>query len=168
MSAYAEQISAQIQQAVQRAHELAIEHGITLATAESLTGGDLAGTICTVSGASAYFMGGVVSYASSVKASVLGVSETLLAQAGSVDARVAQQMAAGAARVCGASYALSTTGVAGPEPHDGKPVGTVFIGLSSPEGVIAREYSFEGDRAAIRAQSVLSALTLLIESLSSQ
>ena len=117
MSAYAEQNNVQIQQAVQRAHELAIEHGITLATAESLTGGDLAGTICTVSGASAYFMGGVVSYASSVKASVLGVSETLLAQAGSVDARVAQQMAAGAARVCDASYALSTTGVAGPEPH---------------------------------------------------
>ena len=92
-----------------------------VATAESLTGGDVGGAICTVPGASAYYRGGVISYAYEVKARVLGVDAQLLATEGAVNPEVAAQMAAGAARVCGADYAVSTTGVAGPDPADGQP-----------------------------------------------
>ena len=104
------------------------ERPVQVATAESLTGGDVGGAICTVPGASAYYRGGVISYAYEVKARVLGVDAQLLATEGAVNPEVAAQMAAGAARVCGADYAVSTTGVAGPDPADGQPVGTVFIG----------------------------------------
>ncbi len=90
-----------------------------VATAESLTGGDVGGAICTVPGASAYYRGGVISYAYEVKAQVLGVDAQLLAREGAVHPAVAVQMAVGAARVCGADYAVSTTGVAGPDPADG-------------------------------------------------
>ena len=113
-------------EAAQILHDALVGTGLTIATAESLTGGDVGGTICTVAGASEYYRGGVISYASAVKASVLGVNEELLAKNGSVDPEVARQMAQGTARICGADYGVSTTGVAGPEPHDGKPVGTVF------------------------------------------
>ena len=90
------------------------ERPVQVATAESLTGGDVGGAICTVPGASAYYRGGVISYAYEVKARVLGVDAQLLATEGAVNPEVAAQMAAGAARVCGADYAVSTTGVAGP------------------------------------------------------
>ena len=88
------------------------ERPVQVATAESLTGGDVGGAICTVPGASAYYRGGVISYAYEVKARVLGVDAQLLATEGAVNPEVAAQMAAGAARVCGADYAVSTTGVA--------------------------------------------------------
>ncbi len=90
------------------------EGPVQVATAESLTGGDVGGAICTVPGASAYYRGGVISYAYEVKAQVLGVDAQLLAREGAVHPAVAVQMAVGAARVCGADYAVSTTGVAGP------------------------------------------------------
>ncbi len=107
------------------------EGPVQVATAESLTGGDVGGAICTVPGASAYYRGGVISYAYEVKAQVLGVDAQLLAREGAVHPAVAVQMAVGAARVCGADYAVSTTGVAGPDPADGQPVGTVYIGVCS-------------------------------------
>jgi len=78
-----------------------------------------------------------------------------------VDAEIAVQMAAGTARVCGADYGVSTTGVAGPEPHDGKPVGTVFIGVFGPAGSAAHERHYTGDRAQIRAQATYDAILLL-------
>ncbi|CEA07675.1 Nicotinamide-nucleotide amidohydrolase PncC [Arthrobacter saudimassiliensis] len=134
---------------------------LTVATAESLTAGLVASALADVPGASAVLLGGVVAYSSQVKASVLGVSADLLERAGSVDAQVARQMAAGARRRLHADIAVSTTGVAGPEPHDGKPVGTVFIGLADGAGSISRGFRFTGDRAEIRAQACAQALAML-------
>ncbi len=139
--------------------------GQTVSTAESLTAGMLASTICSVSGASTVFWGGIVSYDNSVKSGVLGVREDLLADKGSVDPDVARSMAAGARRVCGTDWGVSTTGVAGPNPHDGKPVGLVYLGCAGPQGYATRELRLEGDRAEIREQTVWAALRLLVESM---
>lgn len=140
---------------------MASEHKLQLATAESLTAGLIAATLAEVPGASAVLRGGVVSYSSDVKASVLGVDQKLLAEKGSVDPEVARQMAVGAQRACGADLAVSATGVAGPEPHDGKTVGTVYIGWASGSESGAREHHFVGDRAQIREQSTNAAINQL-------
>lgn len=134
----------------------------TVATAESLTAGLVAAALADVPGASGMLRGGVVSYASEVKAAILGVSEQLLAEAGSVDPRVAAQMAEGARRVCGADYGVSTTGVAGPDPHDGKPVGTVYVAVAGPDRTETEEFRFEGNRAEIRAAARDAALRVLL------
>jgi len=93
-----------------------------------------------------------------VKASVLGVPVALLAEAGSVDAEVARAMAEGARNACGADVGVSTTGVAGPDAHDGKDVGTVFIAVASGRGSEAFGYAFSGSRAEIREQATVAAL----------
>ncbi|GAB2708712.1 CinA family protein [Arthrobacter bambusae] len=158
MSAAADEVAAS-------AVALAIERGITVATAESLTAGMVAATLADTPGASGMLQGGVVAYQNAVKAGILGVSEELLAALGSVDAEVAAAMADGARRACGADVGISTTGVAGPLPHDGKPVGTVFIGVATPGGAAAHSYSFSGDRPSIRAQATEAALERLLECL---
>ena len=135
--------------------------GLTLATAESLTAGLVAAELGAVPGVSAVLAGGVVAYSNSVKKKVLGVDGGLLAAAGSVDAEVARQMAAGARAVLGTDIGVSTTGAAGPEPHDGKAVGCVFIAVVSAQQTLVREYLFSGDRAAIRRQACDEALVLL-------
>ena len=140
---------------------LLLRDAVQVATAESLTGGDVGGAICTVPGASAYYRGGVISYAYEVKAQVLGVDAQLLAREGAVHPAVAVQMAVGAARVCGADYTVSTTGVAGPDPADGQPVGTVYIGVCSPGGSEVFERHYSGDRAQIRAAASADAIALL-------
>jgi nicotinamide-nucleotide amidase len=144
----------------------AIAANVQIATAESLTAGLIAATLAEVSGASAVLRGGVISYSSEVKASLLGVDESLLAQAGSVDGEVARQMAVGAQHACGAQLAVSATGVAGPQPHDGKAVGTVFIGWAYREesGFVA--HHFVGDRAKIRERSTIAAINQLASILS--
>jgi PncC family amidohydrolase len=109
-----------------------VQQGRTLAVAESLTGGLVAATIVAVPGASAALRGGVVAYATEVKASVLGVDAGLLARVGAVDPDVADAMAAGVARLLGADYGVATTGVAGPDPQDGHPVGEVWISVCGP------------------------------------
>ena len=139
--------------------------GKTIATAESLTAGMLCAELGSVPGASAVLQGGVVAYQNGIKHSVLGVPAGLLAEAGSVDGRVAEHMAAGARRVLGADVGVSTTGAAGPQPHDGKPVGTVFVGIATAEGTSYREYLFSGDRAAIRSAACTEALKLLAAAL---
>lgn len=144
---------------------LAIERGVTVATAESLTAGLVAATLADTPGASGMLQGGVVAYQNSVKAGILGVSEELLSAVGSVDAGVAAAMADGARRACGADIGVSTTGVAGPLPHDGKPVGTVFVGIATPAGAAAHAYLFQGDRPSIRAQATTAALECLLERL---
>ncbi|MFE7846405.1 CinA family protein [Microbacterium sp. NPDC057407] len=133
--------------------------GWTMAAAESLTGGMVASSLVDVPGASAVFRGGVVAYATDVKRSVLGVDADLLASAGAVDPEVARQMAAAARRVLGADVGIATTGVAGPEPQDGKAVGTVCLAVVTPEGEWTTTRLFEGDRSRIRESATTEVLT---------
>lgn len=135
--------------------------GETLALAESLTGGALADSFVAVPGASKVLRGSVVTYATDLKSSLLGVDAALLAASGAVDGKVAAQMAEGVASRLAATYGLSATGVAGPDEQDGKPVGTVFIGLAGPGGTAVQEFHFEGDRAQIRLQAVQAAIEVL-------
>ena len=134
---------------------------LSVGTAESLTGGLVCAALTAVPGASAVVRGSVVAYASEVKADVLGVDRELLATAGAVNEPVAAQLADGVRRVLGCAVGVSTTGVAGPEPADGQPVGTVFVGVSGPWGIVVERLALTGDRAEIRAASVLAVLTLL-------
>lgn len=135
--------------------------GLSVSTAESLTGGLLAATIVEVPGASGMFNGGVIAYQNEVKVSALGVPAQLLADHGAVDPEVACAMALGACRVTGSRVGLSTTGVAGPEAHQGKDVGQVFIGVAFDGEVQAYAYHFGGDRAMVRQQAVDEAIALL-------
>ena len=137
------------------------ELDLSVGTAESLTGGLVCGALTSVPGASTVVRGGVVAYASEVKADVLGVDRDLLAREGAVCEPVAAQLADGICRVLGCAVGVSTTGVAGPDPADGQPVGTVFVGVSGPWGILVERLALTGDRAEIRAASVLAVLTLL-------
>ncbi|OMH24217.1 hypothetical protein BKD30_09605 [Tersicoccus phoenicis] len=143
----------------------AVERGRTLATAESLTGGAVCAALVDVPGASAVLRGGVVSYHHDVKVGLLGVDPARLAAHGAVDPEVAAQMAVGARVATGADVAVATTGVAGPEPHDGQPVGTVWIGIATAAGATATRHRFTGSRAEIRASARDAALAVLLESL---
>lgn len=137
------------------------DSGATLAFAESLTGGLLTDTFVAVPGASRVVRGGVIAYATDLKASLLGVDPDLLARRGAVDPGVAEQMAAGVRERLGATYGVSTTGVAGPDPQDGQPVGTVYVGIAGPSGAAHTRVQLRGDRAAIRAGAVAEAVTAL-------
>ena len=143
----------------------AVGRGVTVATAESLTAGMVAAVLADTPGASAMLQGGVVSYNNTVKRDVLGVPQDLLDAVGSVDEAVAAAMAQGARRVCAADLAVSTTGVAGPEAHDGKAVGTVFVGVATAAGVQTFPYNFQGTRAEIRGLACGAALERLQEAL---
>ncbi len=140
----------------------------TVAVAESLTGGLVASALTDIPGASAVLRGGVTAYATDIKAQVLGVDEVLLATTGSVDAEVAEQMASGVRSLMGATYGLSTTGAAGPDPVDGKPVGMVYVAVVGPGSSRVKVLGLTGDRSGIRAQSVVAALALLAEELDAQ
>jgi nicotinamide-nucleotide amidase len=137
----------------------------TVAVAESLTGGLVLGALTDVAGASAVVRGGVLAYATDLKAKVLGVDEALLAKVGAVDADVAEQMGRGVRALMGATYGLATTGVAGPDLVDGKPVGLVYVAVVGPTSSRVKVLSLSGNRAGIRAQSVLATLALLAEEL---
>jgi nicotinamide-nucleotide amidase len=137
------------------------DRGETLATAESLTGGLVGATLTAIAGASATYRGGVVAYATDVKSSLLGVSGELLAARGAVDGDVAAAMATGVRRVLGADWGLALTGVAGPEPQDGRPVGTLYVGIVGPDGPAVAEHRLSGDRHAIRVTSCRTALHAL-------
>jgi nicotinamide-nucleotide amidase len=139
------------------------ERGQTLAVAESLTGGLLAATIVDVPGASAVFRGGLVVYATDLKGSLAGVPADLLAARGPVDPDVAVALARGARERCGADWGLATTGVAGPDPQDGHPVGRVYVGVAGPGIGEVRQFRLTGNRTAIRTGSVAAALALLTE-----
>lgn len=136
--------------------------GQTLGVAESLTGGLLVARVVDVPGASAVLRGGVVAYATDLKHRLLGVDPDLLADRGSVDAEVAAQMAAGARARLGADWGLSTTGVAGPDTHDGRVPGTVAVGLAGPGVTRVRELLLAGNRSQIRAGAVTAALEQLL------
>ncbi|MFF4699227.1 CinA family protein [Streptomyces chattanoogensis] len=146
--------------------EALAERGQSLAVAESLTGGLVAGELTAVPGASRVVRGSVTAYATGIKRDVLGVDGALLAARGAVDAEVARQMASGVRRVLGADWGVATTGVAGPEPQDGQPVGTVFVAVEGPDGTSeVRRLALDGDRDRIRRNTVQAALALLLSEL---
>ncbi|MEV4858903.1 CinA family protein [Streptomyces ossamyceticus] len=147
--------------------------GETLAVAESLTGGLVAAAITDVPGASQAFRGSVTAYATEVKHQLLGVDAALLDQRGAVDPQVAAQMADGVRKALGADWGISTTGVAGPDPQDGQPVGTVHVAVAGPLGADSGAFDggkvaslrLNGGRAEIRMESVRSVLGLLLQEL---
>lgn len=147
--------------------ELLAGHGCTVATAESCTGGWLGKRIVDVAGSSAYYRGGWITYADEMKHQCLGVDAALLKSVGAVSAPVAEAMALGAARIAGSEYAVSITGIAGPDGGSvEKPVGTAFIGLAQRQGaqvtcIDLRRFRFSGDRLTVRDRSVKAALQML-------
>ncbi len=134
----------------------------TVASAESLTAGLWAATIAGVPGASAVLRGGLVVYATDLKASIAGVNEKRLAVDGPVSASTAQGLADGARRVCDADWGVGLTGVAGPDRQDGHPVGTVFVAVAGPDGTEVDELRLSGDRWTIRRDTVREAVSLLL------
>ena len=146
-----------------RVHELLLTRGATVATAESLTGGQLAALLTAAPGASDTFLGGVVSYATAVKEDLLGVDASIVAAYGVVSADCAQAMARGVRALMGSTYGLSTTGVAGPAEQEGKSPGTVFVGLAGPDGASAVSLELAGDRAAITRRTCEEALSAFVD-----
>ena len=140
--------------------------GKTLATAESCTGGMIGAALTAVPGASKVYKGGVISYWSEVKQSLLGVSPEDLQSLGPVSMQVAGSMADGARKALHADFAISVTGLAGPDGDEfGRPVGTVFVGFSSGAKTAARQFRFSGSRQEIRQQAAEAALQFLLENL---
>ena len=137
--------------------------GKTLATAESCTGGGIGAALTAVPGSSAVYKGGIISYTNWVKANILGVDEEVLKIHGAVSAPVAEAMAVGARNVLQADIAVSVTGLAGPGGDEyGNPVGRVYIGYADEKISTSREFTFEGDRDAVRRQAVEEALKLIL------
>lgn len=138
--------------------------GKTLVTAESLTGGGIGASLTAVSGSSAVYKGGVISYTNWVKETVLGVDGNVLEEKGAVSAPVAKAMAEGARNLLKADVAVSVTGLAGPGGDEyGNPVGTVFIGYADEQGSSVRQCLFSGTREEIRTQTIETALKLILE-----
>ena len=140
------------------------ESGLTLALAESCTGGLVAALLTDLPGSSAYFRGGVVAYSNAAKEELLGVSATLLAEHGAVSAEVAEAMADGARSRFGTDLAASVTGIAGPDA-DGttKPVGLTYVAVATSSGTSSREFCFSGDRWANRHDGAKEAIKMLLE-----
>ena len=144
----------------------AIELESSIATAESLTGGMIGSAITSVPGSSAVYKGGIVSYTDEVKHASLGVEQETLDKYGAVSSQTAQEMADGARARLNSRIAVSVTGIAGPGGEEpGKPVGTVWMGLSTEKGTETRELHFDGSREEVRLQTVQSALQAILEAL---
>jgi len=139
----------------------------TLASAESLTGGMIGALLTDVPGASDSYLGGVISYATRLKAVLAGVEEATLAELGPVAPRTAIEMARGVAVICNADWGLAATGVAGPDDQNGHPVGQVFVAVSHQRSELlsVRELSLKGDRTMIRQLAADDSLRLLAEAL---
>ena len=148
----------------ERLQGLCLGRGLTVALAESCTGGLVAATITEVAGSSGYFLGGVVSYSNEAKAGLLEVPQAALDAHGAVSAQVAKQMATGAQARFGATLAASVTGVAGPDGGSPeKPVGLTYVGLADGAAVQVRRFTFGADRAGNREAAARAALEWLIE-----
>lgn len=142
--------------------ELLKVRGLTCATAESCTGGGVGSAITAVPGSSAVFAGGVISYSNEVKRNILGVSADILQTVGAVSSETAAQMAEGVRKLLKTDLAVSLTGIAGPDGgSDEKPVGLVWFGLATKDGVRTEKCIFRGDRAQVRAQAITHALGML-------
>ena len=147
-----------------RVIEIFREKGLSLALAESCTGGMIAETITNVAGASDIFYGSAVTYVNSAKQHILGVARETLEKHGAVSSECAEEMACGARSVYGADVAMSVTGIAGPGGgSEAKPVGTVWFGLAAKDDAETFRRRFDGDRAAVRRQTVEEVLRRLAE-----
>ena len=131
----------------------------TVATAESLTGGRLAVALTDTPGASETYVGGVVTYATELKASMLDVDRAVIDQHGVVSAECARAMASGVMALTGATYGIATTGVAGPSEQEGKPPGTVYVGIAGPGLLEAIALELTGNRRQVQERTVTEALT---------
>ena len=143
------------------AHLALLGRGERVGCAESLTGGELAARLSSTPGASGTFTGGVVSYSTEVKRDLLGVTAELV-----VSAACAEQMATGVRTLLGVDWALSTTGVAGPDQQEGQPAGTVYVGVAGPHGVRSVRLALDGSRAEIRSAACGAAVRLLLSEVS--
>ena len=144
--------------------EICLGAGLTVATAESCTGGRVTDALTDVAGASGYLRGGVVAYADAVKEGLLDVPAIVIAQHGAVSAQAARAMAAGARTRLGADLAVAITGIAGPSgATPGKPVGLAYVAVADLAGVEIRRFTWPGDREANKAASTRAALELLLE-----
>ena len=138
--------------------------GKTLVTAESLTGGGIGAALTTVPGSSAVYKGGVISYTNEIKQNVLGVKQEVLENYGAVSNPVAGEMVSGVRKLMNADIAVSVTGLAGPTGDEfGHPVGTVYIGYEDQQQSIVQHYVFDGNRDAIRNQTIDAALDLILQ-----
>lgn len=142
--------------------ELLKEHHLTVTTAESCTGGLIAGTLVNVAGISSQFQEGYITYSNEAKEKILGVSHNTLEQFGAVSPQTAEEMARGAKRIANADISIISTGIAGPDGGtDTKPVGLVYLGCCYQEEVKVEKHIFHGNRMEVRQASVAAALTLL-------
>ncbi len=148
-----------LQDALRRRH-------LTIAVAESCTGGLLSAALTDLPGSSESFVGGMVTYANEAKIGILGVDAAMLEAHGAVSAEVAEQMATGATEVFGADVGLGVTGIAGPDSDGEKPVGLTFIGARHGDKSVVRQYNWNGGRAANRVASVEAAIQLATDILS--
>jgi nicotinamide-nucleotide amidase len=142
------------------------ERGLTLATAESLTGGGVGAALTSVPGVSTVYAGGVISYATRIKVELLGVPIDIVHGDGVVSAPCARAMASGVRRLLGSDVGVSTTGVAGPDRQEGKRAGTVFVAVADERGDSVRALQLGGDRSAIRAATTEAALALVVDRIS--
>ena len=148
----------------ERLQGICLGRGVTVALAESCTGGLVAATITSVPGSSGYFLGGVVSYSNSAKEAFLDVPAAALAAHGAVSAQVAKAMAVGAQARFASTLAVGVTGIAGPDGgSDEKPVGLTYVALAKGDAADVRRFAFGGDRAANREAGTRAALEWLIE-----
>jgi nicotinamide-nucleotide amidase len=152
-------------------HAELLRRGLTLATAESLTGGALGDLVSASAGASETYLGGVVTYATETKVKLLGVDRATVDEHGVVSEQCAREMAAGVRVLVGSDWGVATTGVAGPTEQEGKEIGTVFVAVAGPRGpqdVVARHLHLDGDRAQVRAAACTAAAALLLESVTGE
>jgi nicotinamide-nucleotide amidase len=155
---------AELRGLAERLQGICLGRGLTVAVAESCTGGLVAAALTDVPGSSGYFLGGIVSYADGAKGTLLGVPEASLAAHGAVSAQVARAMAVGARERLGTALAASVTGIAGPDGGTtDKPVGLTYVGVADERGTDVRRFTWTGDRAGNRQASVRAVLELLVE-----
>jgi PncC family amidohydrolase len=149
-----------------RLFDVCVDRGLTVATAESCTGGLVAHAITEIAGSSAYYLGGFVTYANDVKRDQLGVGAELLAAHGAVSAQVARAMAEGARTRLGTDLAVAITGIAGPGGgSDEKPVGLTYVAVADSTGGDVRRHLWAGDRSENKRDSAVAALELLLDRL---
>ncbi len=143
--------------------QLGAGNGATVATAESCTGGAIAGRITSVAGSSAYFLGGLVAYDNDIKIRLLGVPSDIIERHGAVSEQCARLMAEGARKLFESDLAVASTGIAGPDGGTStKPVGLVYISVATAESTSVQEFRFSGDRRAVVDQATDAALTALV------